>query len=162
MAPPARDPVEIFVAVGANLGDPEASVRSAIRALAGLREMQFLGGSSLYRSAPWQAQGPEFVNAVVHLRTALNALQVLDTLQQLEQTAGRVRSHKNAPRSLDLDLLFYGEAKMQSPGLTLPHPRWFERAFVLWPLQELAPHKVIPAMLQAVAGQPIQPLDQRQ
>ena len=81
---------------------------------------------------------------------------MLIELQAAELAAGRVRSHPNAPRTLDLDLLFYGDAKVVSPQLILPHPRWMERAFVLLPLQELAPHKVIPVMLHAVADQVIE------
>lgn len=156
MTLPTRDPVDAFVAVGANLGDAVAAVRQALQALAQLPHTQLTGSSSLYRSDPWQAQGPVFVNAVAKIRTELTAPDLLLELQATELAAGRVRSHPNAPRTLDLDLLFYGDAKIVSPELTLPHPRWMERAFVLLPLQELAPHKVIPVMLHAVADQVIE------
>ncbi|NBX61288.1 MAG: 2-amino-4-hydroxy-6-hydroxymethyldihydropteridine diphosphokinase [Betaproteobacteria bacterium] len=156
MTLPTRDPVDAFVAVGANLGDAAAAVRQALQGLALLPRTQLTGTSSLYRSEPWQAQGPVFVNAVAKIRTELTAPDLLIELQAAELAAGRVRSHPNAPRTLDLDLLFYGDAKVVSPQLILPHPRWMERAFVLLPLQELAPHKVIPVMLHAVADQVIE------
>jgi 2-amino-4-hydroxy-6-hydroxymethyldihydropteridine diphosphokinase len=88
----------------------------------------------------------------------LTAPDLLTALQAMEQAAGRVRSHPNAPRTLDLDILFYGDAKLQSSRLTVPHPRWMERAFVLLPLQEVAPHKVVQVMLHAVAYQDIEKL----
>jgi 2-amino-4-hydroxy-6-hydroxymethyldihydropteridine diphosphokinase len=105
--------------------------------------------------------GPSFINAVAHIRTALSAPDLLAALHLSEQSAGRVRSQQNAPRTLDLDLIFYGDAKIYSRWLTVPHPRWMERAFVLLPLQELAPRKVIPVMLHAVAEQPIEKLTGR-
>lgn len=155
VASPERAPVSAYVAVGANLGDPVAAVSAALNALSQLPDTHTVAVSGLYRSAPHQAQGPSFVNAVAHLHTRLNAPDLLEALQAMEQQAGRVRSVLNAPRTLDLDILFYGHCRMQSCFLTLPHPRWMERAFVLLPLQELAPHLVIPAMLRAVTDQPI-------
>ena len=95
---------------------------------------------------------------MAHLETQLNAVDLLLALQALEQAAGRVRSVQNAPRTLDLDLLFYGDASIQSAWLTVPHPRWRERAFVLRPLQEVAGHLVSEGMLAAVADQPIRRL----
>ena len=156
MAPQTRDPVSAYIALGANQGDALGSVRSALQALAQLPDTQLLAASSLYRSAPHQAQGPDFINAVAHLQTRLSAPNLLTALQALEQQAGRVRSYANAPRPLDLDIVFYGDAKVNSPRLTLPHPRWLERAFVLLPLQEVARHKVVQVMLHAVAHQPIE------
>ena len=153
-----REPLSAYVAVGANLGDAIVSVTQALQDLSGLPQTHVESVSSLYRSAPYQAEGPAFINAVAHIRTRLNAPDLLVALQAMEQKAGRVRSHVNAPRTLDLDILFYGDAKLQSSCLTLPHPRWMERAFVLLPLQEVAPHKVIPVMLHAVADQQIEKL----
>jgi 2-amino-4-hydroxy-6-hydroxymethyldihydropteridine diphosphokinase len=109
----------------------------------------------LYETAPHQAQGPVYVNAVAHLLTHLNAPDLLVALQTLEQAAGRVRSYTNAPRTLDLDVVFYGDATISSGRLTVPHPRWAERAFVLWPLQDVAPHLVSSDMLAAVADQQV-------
>ena len=153
-----REPVSAYVAVGANLGDAVASVSKALQDLGGLPQTEVKAASGLYRSAPYQAEGPAFINAVAHIRTGLNAPDLLSALQAMEQRAGRVRSHLNAPRTLDLDILFYGDAKLQSSWLTLPHPRWLERAFVLLPLQEVAPHKVVQVMLHAVAHQEIEKL----
>ena len=153
-----RDPVSAYVAVGANLGDAVASVKKALHDLGGLPQTEVKAVSVLYRSAPYQSQGPAFINAVAHIQTRLTAPNLLTSLQTMEQDAGRVRSHQNAPRTLDLDILFYGDAKLHSSWLTIPHPRWMERAFVLLPLQEVAPHKVVQVMLHAVAHQGIEKL----
>jgi 2-amino-4-hydroxy-6-hydroxymethyldihydropteridine diphosphokinase len=96
-----------------------------------------------------------YVNAVAHIHTGLNAIELLQALQNIENAAGRTRDHHHAARTLDLDVLFYGEAQMQSTFLTLPHPRWQERAFVLLPLQVVCPDKVTLQMLQAVADQAV-------
>ena len=108
-----------------------------MQALQGLPHSQVLRQSSLYLSAPIQAQGPDFVNAVVALQTQLSAPDLLSALQSIEVLAGRERPYPNAPRTLDLDLLLYGQAQMDSPALTLPHPRMRQRAFVMTPLAEL-------------------------
>lgn len=92
---------------------------------------------------------------MAHIQTHLNAVQLLEALQALEQAAGRTRHYRHAPRTLDLDLLLYGEAHMQSVFLSLPHPRWQQRAFVLLPLHALCPDKVSPQMLQDVADQAV-------
>jgi 2-amino-4-hydroxy-6-hydroxymethyldihydropteridine diphosphokinase len=112
--------------------------------------------SSLYRSAPYEAQGPDFINAVALLSTHLAPLALLHALQDLEQQSGRERPYKNAPRTLDLDLIFYGDVVLASAELTLPHPRWHERAFVLHPLAEIWPQRVSVSQLTAVEGQVIQ------
>lgn len=153
---PTREPVSAYVAVGANLGDAVASVNKALHDLGNLPQTQVAAISSLYRSAPYQAEGPAFINAVAHIQTRLTAPDLLSALQVMEKEAGRVRLHVNVPRTLDLDILFYGDAKVHSSWLKVPHPRWMERAFVLLPLQELAPRKVIPVMLHAVAEQLIE------
>jgi 2-amino-4-hydroxy-6-hydroxymethyldihydropteridine diphosphokinase len=101
------------------------------------------------------ASGPEFINAVVQVTTRLGAIELLATLQQLERVAGRERPYPNAPRTLDLDLLLYGSARIDSPHLTLPHPRMAGRAFVLQPLAEIAPDCVDPGQLRATAGQDV-------
>ena len=145
--------VQAFVAIGANLGDAEATVKEAMNALDALQRTQVTARSSLYRSAPVDATGPDFVNAVVALRTGLDAEQLLIALQRLELQAGRERSFPNAPRTLDLDLLMHGNTSKNTPELTLPHPRMRERAFVLKPLAEIAPDKVPGAALARVSGQ---------
>ena len=154
-----RDPVVGVVAVGANLGDAKTQVLHAIEALGQLPWSRCLRVSSLYRTAPFQAQGPDFINAVVLLETSLTAPELLRALHRLEQAAGRERPYLNAPRTLDLDLVSYGDATVVSPELVLPHPRWHERAFVVCPLQEVAPERVSATVLAAVAGQTIERLE---
>jgi 2-amino-4-hydroxy-6-hydroxymethyldihydropteridine diphosphokinase len=151
-----RDTVTAYVALGANLGDARAAVLQAFEALASWPGIEVTGRSALYRTAPHEAQGPDFINAVARIDTRLTAPDVLDALQAIEHRAGRVRPYVNAPRSLDLDLLFYGDASMHSPRLTLPHPRWRERAFVLVPLADVWPQRVGPEDLARVAGQAIE------
>jgi 2-amino-4-hydroxy-6-hydroxymethyldihydropteridine diphosphokinase len=155
MKGPVRDPVTAFVALGANLGDAQRTVVQALEALAGLPSTQLLRSSRLYRTAPVQAQGPDFINAVAQIDTRLTAPALLAALQDLENQAGRVRPYVNAPRTLDLDLLMFGQSSMQSARLTLPHPRWRERAFVLRPLADLAPELVTAADWARVASQAI-------
>jgi 2-amino-4-hydroxy-6-hydroxymethyldihydropteridine diphosphokinase len=133
-------------------------VLQAFEALACWPEIEVTGRSALYRTAPHEAQGPDFINAVARIDTRFSAPEVLDALQAIEHRAGRVRPYVNAPRSLDLDLLFYGDACMQSPRLTLPHPRWRERAFVLVPLTDVWPQRVGPEDLARVADQAIERL----
>ena len=143
------------VGIGANLGDAQAAVLRAIEALGRLPSTRLVQASSLYRSAPVDAGGPDFINAVALVETPLAPLQLLDALQSIENAAGRERPYRNAPRTLDLDLLLYGDQSMASERLTLPHPRMNERAFVLVPLHEVAPHLVDVSRLAAVAGQRI-------
>jgi 2-amino-4-hydroxy-6-hydroxymethyldihydropteridine diphosphokinase len=148
-----RDWVDAYIGLGANLGDARQAVRDAIAALAQLPHTELLASSSLYGSAPIHSSGPDYVNAVAQLRTRLNALDLLDHLQRLEAMAGRTRPYVNAPRTLDLDVLRFGDACMDSTRLTVPHPRMGERAFVLLPLQEIAPHLVSATQLRVVAQQ---------
>jgi 2-amino-4-hydroxy-6-hydroxymethyldihydropteridine diphosphokinase len=145
--------VQAFIAIGANLGDAEASVKAAMAAIGALQRTTVTARSSLYRSEPVDAEGPDFVNAVVAVRTGLDAEQFLVALQRLEAQAGRERPFPNAPRTLDLDLLMHGNSVIDTPTLTLPHPRMRERAFVLKPLSEIAPDKVPRAALARVTGQ---------
>ena len=147
-----------YVALGANLGEAAAVVASAIDALNRLPATRLEARSHLYRSAPVDAQGPDFINAVAAVSTRLTAPDLLLALQQLEQRAGRERPYRNAPRTLDLDLLLYGDARIDSPSLTVPHPRMMERAFVLIPLAEIAPDLVTAAALATMAGQRIEQL----
>jgi 2-amino-4-hydroxy-6-hydroxymethyldihydropteridine diphosphokinase len=147
-----------YVAIGANLGDARAAVRRAMDDIDGLPQTRVTARSSLYRSAPVDAAGPDFINAVVALETALAPEALLAQLQRLELQAGRERPYRNAPRTLDLDLLRHGDTALHTPALTLPHPRMAERAFVLLPLAEIAPALVAPADLARVAGQTIERL----
>ena len=142
----------VFVGLGANLGDAVATVRAAIDALASLPGTACVARSSLYRSAPVEAVGPDYVNAVVELRTALPPDALLEELQRLEARFGRERPFRNAPRTLDLDLLSYGMRRLETTTLTLPHPRMHERAFVIEPLSEIAPELAPPR----VSGQRVE------
>lgn len=151
-----RPAVRAHVALGANLGDAMATVRDAMHWLATLPGTTVHAASSLYRTAPWEASGPDFINAVVALDTQLTAPDLLACLHVLEARAGRERPYLNAPRTLDLDLLLYGSACIASPRLTVPHPRMWQRAFVVVPLAEVAPGLVTPEALRVVAGQGIE------
>lgn len=136
-----------FVALGANLGDPVATVHAAIAALRQMSGSSVLAVSSLYRTAPMGLlHQPDFINAVVKLNAVSPAPTFLAQLFAIEARFGRQRSVANAPRTLDLDLLLYGDEVRMDAQLTLPHPRMHERAFVLAPLAEIAPQLVIPGL----------------
>ena len=135
---PAADE-RVFVGLGANLGDAVATVRAAFDALHALPGTACIARSALYRSAPIDAQGADYINAVAQLTTRLSPAALLEELQAIEQRFGRERPYRNAPRTLDLDLLLYGQRRIATPLLTVPHPRMHERAFVLVPLAEIAP-----------------------
>jgi 2-amino-4-hydroxy-6-hydroxymethyldihydropteridine diphosphokinase len=158
------DVVRAAVGLGANLGDARAAVRAAAAALARLPGVQRCTLSPLYRSAPVEASGPDFVNAVALLETTLTAAELLAQLHAVEQAHGRERPYRNAPRRLDLDLLLYGDAVIDTPGLQVPHPRMHARAFVLVPLLDVWPDAVVPGhgpahgLRAGVAGQAIEPL----
>ena len=156
-----REPVMAWVALGANLGHARAAVLQAFDALGRLPETRLLIRSGLYRSAPHEADGPDFVNAVALLQTGLTAPALLDALHALEDAAGRERPYHHAPRTLDLDLLFYGDACIDSPRLTVPHPRLRQRAFVLHPLADVSPDRVSASDLKAVQDQPIERLKEQ-
>lgn len=143
--PPGRDPVRAFVALGANLGDAAAALDSAFAALDDLPGTRLVARSSLYRSAPIGVTGhPDYLNAVAAIDTTLAAPDLLAALLDLESSHGRRRETELAPRTLDLDLLLYGDATIALPGLDVPHPRMHLRAFVLVPLAEIAPDTDIP------------------
>lgn len=156
---PLPSRVRAYVGLGANLGDPASTLRLAFDALAALPRTELVARSSLWRTAPVDAAGPDFLNAVACLDTGLSAQELLAALLAIESAHGRERPFRHAPRSLDLDLLLFGDAVIDEPGLTLPHPRMHQRAFVLEPLAELAPTLSIPgwgslaACLQTTAAQ---------
>lgn len=154
-----------FIGLGSNLAQPAQQVERALDALATLPSTRLLARSSLYRSAPLgYADQPDFINAVAQLDTGLSARALLDALLQLEQGFGRTREFRNAPRTLDLDVLLYDDLIHHEHGLTLPHPQMHLRAFVLQPLLEIAPDCVIPGIgsaagaLAACAGQRLERL----
>lgn len=154
----AAGAVSAGIGLGANLGDCAATLRQALQAIAALPGTQLLRHSSLYRSAPLAATGPDYVNAVAEIVTTLNPQALLQALQNLERAAGRERPYRNAPRTLDLDILWWGDLQLHTPTLTVPHPRMHERAFVLLPLAEIAPERVTPAQLRAVQRQRVERL----
>ena len=149
----------VTLGLGANLGDARAAVRRAMADVAALDGVEWVAASSLYGSAPLDADGPDYVNAVVQVRTTLFPEDLLSRLQDIELRAGRQRPYRNAPRTLDLDILLYGDTVLDSADLQIPHPRMWQRAFVVLPLAELAPAWVSAQQLQAVAGQVLHRLD---
>lgn len=157
--------VPAYVGIGANLGDPAQTVRRAILALQALTDTQLLANSSLYTTEPVDAGGDDFINAVARIDTGLTAEKLLSELQKIEQAFGRERPFRNAPRTLDLDLLLYGQAKIHNSRLEVPHPRMTDRAFVLMPLLELDASVHIPGkgnaqdFLAGVQDQRIQAID---
>lgn len=135
-----------YVGVGANLGDARANVLDALRRLALLDGTAVIETSGLYRTAPVDANGPDYINAVACIDTSFDPHQLLAALQDIEHAHGRERPFRNAPRTLDLDLLLYGDQQISTETLTVPHPRMHERGFVLAPLAEVNPDLVIPGV----------------
>ncbi|MBR7069344.1 MAG: 2-amino-4-hydroxy-6-hydroxymethyldihydropteridine diphosphokinase [Oxalobacter sp.] len=133
-----------YIGLGANLGNALQQVRAAVDILDHLDPIQIDSVSSLYRTAPIDSSGDDYINAVARLSTSLDADQLLDVLLQVERDFGRKRPYYNAPRTLDLDLLLFNDEQRTTHCLTLPHPRMHERAFVLFPLTEISPDIVIP------------------
>lgn len=158
--------ITAYIGIGANLGEARQTVRYAIDQLALLPQTRLCQSSSLFITAPIDSSGDDYINAVAELNTELDALSLLDHLQALELACGRERPYRNAPRTLDLDLLLYGDQQIQHPRLQVPHPRMCERAFVIIPLLQLqatlhvpgqgAIHRFVPM----VAGQGIRALDE--
>ncbi len=165
VAPTEMDEGRIaYIGLGANLGDAAGTLKQTLQDLAAQPGVELLRTSSFYRSAPVDAGGPDFINAVAELRTALDPHALLAVLLALEQQHGRQRPYRHAPRTLDLDLLLVGDEQTDTPDLQLPHPRLHQRAFVLRPLAELAPNLLIPGRgplgpwLAASTDQPIERL----
>lgn len=151
-----RDMVSVFVGLGANLGNAQGAVMQAVESIGKLPNTQLIRCSSLYRSAPVDATGPDYINAVLHIESRINAYDLLNAFQDIENLAGRERPYLNAPRTLDVDMLLFGSANIVSQRLTVPHPRMRARAFVLRPLSELAPHLVSDVDLRKLDDQQIQ------
>lgn len=145
----------VFVGLGANLGDTGATLDQAEQTLAQLPGTRVVAISPRYRTAPVEARGPDFLNAVVELATTLEPEPLLAALHGIEAAHGRQRPYLNAPRTLDLDLLLYGQRVLQGGPVLLPHPRLQLRAFVLEPLLQLAPDLVHPLLgpLRALRAQ---------
>ena len=130
-----------LIGMGGNLGEVDANMRSAVAKMGALPWTELESVSSVYRSTPVDAQGPDYLNAVVALQSSLGPRELLRALQQLEADHDRTRPYHHAPRTLDLDLLCFGDARVASTTLVLPHPRMLQRAFVLEPLSELTDEK---------------------
>ncbi len=159
--PPKR--VFAYIGLGANLGDARAVLEAATRDIADLPRVQSIERSPLYRSAPVDADGPDFINAVIKAETTLEAEDLLRALHGIENRYGRERPYQNAPRTLDLDLLLHGNELRETAFLTLPHPRMHQRAFVLQPLHDLEPdlwlpHGELAALLAACGDQNLERL----
>jgi 2-amino-4-hydroxy-6-hydroxymethyldihydropteridine diphosphokinase len=135
-----------YIALGANLGNAQETIQTAITKLGVLPFTRLTHSSSLYLSAPMDADGDDYVNAVVELHTQLSPADLLSELHALERRFGRIRSYQNAPRTLDLDLLLYDQLSINTDTLQLPHPRMTQRAFVMLPLLEIAPAVIIPGV----------------
>ena len=157
-------PRTAYIGIGGNLGDVHAALQDAFAALSALRDTRLVARSSTYRTAPINGPGPDYLNAVAELATGLAPHALLAQLHAIEQQHGRERGLRNAPRTLDLDLLLYGDEHIDTPTLSVPHPRLHLRAFVLVPLAELAPGLVVPGrgavaqLLHGVADQLIDKL----
>ena len=155
-------PITAYIGLGANLNDPAAQIAHAFDELEHIAETRLVARSSLYASAPvGYVDQPDFVNAVAQVETTLAPRALLTALLAIEQRHGRERGFRNAPRTLDLDLLLYGAAHFHEDHLSLPHPRLTERAFVLLPLIEIAPDLVVPGKgrasdwIASCASQPV-------
>jgi 2-amino-4-hydroxy-6-hydroxymethyldihydropteridine diphosphokinase len=136
-----------WIGLGANLGHPRQALESAFDSLAALPGTRLAARSSIWRTAPIDAPGqPDYFNAIARVETALAPQVLLREIQAIEHAQGRERSFRNAPRTLDLDLLLYGDAIVALPDLVVPHPRMHQRAFVLAPLAEIDPELAIPGV----------------
>jgi len=160
------DRVIAYVGLGANIGEPGRNLQAALDELGNLPHTRLTSSSGFYRSAPLgNTEQPDFLNAVAELRTGMSSETLLDGLLEIELRHGRKRTFKNAPRTLDLDLLLYGQESIVSDRLTVPHPRMHERAFVLKPLAEISPDILIPGkgkvrdLLAGCAGQIAEKVD---
>ncbi|MEO6958551.1 MAG: 2-amino-4-hydroxy-6-hydroxymethyldihydropteridine diphosphokinase [Burkholderiaceae bacterium] len=154
---------QAYIGLGANLGDARHTLKTAADELTRTAGVNQLTLSRFYRSAPVDSSGPDYVNAVAMIQTNLSARSLLKVLQQIERKHGRERPYRNAPRTLDLDLLLFGVQAIDEPDLTVPHPRMHQRAFVLKPLNDLAPdlrlaQGSLNALLAACADQDLAPL----
>ena len=152
-----------YIGLGANLGDAQATLKRAAQALSDTAGIGNLVLARFYRTAPIDSSGPDYVNTVASVQTSLSASDLLAVLQKIELEFGRARPYRNAPRTLDLDLLLYGTQIINEPDLIVPHPRMHERAFVLKPLSDLAPalrltQGPLKVLLEKCADQALEPI----
>lgn len=162
---PATVSSDAFIGLGANLGDRALQIDRACAEIGALEKTTLVARSALYASAPLDAPGGEYLNAVAHVRTGLAPIELLRALQAIESRHGRVRPFAGAPRTLDLDLLLYDDLVLAGDELIVPHPRLHDRAFVLVPLAEIAPGRIVPGkgraadLCAAIASQRVAKLD---
>ncbi len=143
----AASPVIAYIGLGSNLADPAAQLRQGLLAVARLPETRIVAQSSFYRSPPMgPPDQPDYINAVAAIETAQTAYNLLASLQEVEARHGRARGVRWGPRTLDIDILLYGAERLAGPRLTVPHPGLTERAFVLYPLVEIAPDLEVPGL----------------
>ncbi len=136
--------MDAWIGLGANLGERRATIEAALDALRTLPRTRLVARSRLWASAPVDAGGPDYLNAVARLDTLLEPHALLTALQAIEARFGRERAYRNAPRTLDLDLLLAGDTAIDTPSLVVPHPRLHERAFVLRPMADIDADIVVP------------------
>jgi 2-amino-4-hydroxy-6-hydroxymethyldihydropteridine diphosphokinase len=145
------DPEDVFVGVGSNLSDRRALIEQAVARMAALPATRLVARAALRETDPvGRAPQPRFLNTAVHLRTALEPEALLNALQEIEQDLGRVRTQRWGPRTIDLDILLFGDRKLDGPTLEVPHPRLNSRRFALEPLAELAPERIPPGSNRTV------------
>ncbi|MBI5826993.1 MAG: 2-amino-4-hydroxy-6-hydroxymethyldihydropteridine diphosphokinase [Deltaproteobacteria bacterium] len=143
---------KVFIAIGSNLGHRAANCARAIELIGRLKDTEVVGKSSLYETEPWGVTGqPGFINAAVEVRTSLEPEELLRALKSIEAGMGRKETGRWGPRTIDLDIIFYGDMVVEKEGLTIPHPRLQERAFVLVPLNEIAPDFMHPVLKKTVS-----------
>ena len=152
--------IEVYIGLGSNLALPKKQIQAACTSLAALPDTMLIKGSSLYQSQPMGPQDqPDYVNAVVLIKTALSPHKLLQQTQLIESQQGRIRKAKRwGPRTLDLDLLLFGQQQIDEEALTVPHPGMKQREFVLYPLFEIAPDLIFPCgekLADVVIGCPI-------
>ena len=136
--------IEAAIGLGSNIGDKAGNIDAAVAALSNADGVRLTARSSYFRTDPWGVTDQDwFVNACVLVETALNARQLLDLCLSIEADLGRIREQRWGPRIIDLDILYYGDETVDEPGLSIPHPHMLERVFVLAPLEEIAPDKII-------------------
>lgn len=143
---------KVYIAIGSNLGRRAANCARAVDLIGLLRDTEVTGKSSLYETEPWGVTGqPGFINAVVEVRTSLEPEGLFRALKSIEADMGRKDAGRWGPRVIDLDIIFYGDMVVEKEGLTIPHPRLHERAFVLVPLNDIAPDLVHPVLKKTVS-----------
>ncbi len=147
------DPVTVLIALGANQGDPADAIRRGVDAIAALEGVEVIAEAALYASAPMYVEDqPEFVNSALLAETRMRPAELLEALQEIERRIGRVATFRNGPRVLDLDIIYYGDAVIETEALTAPHPRRLERRFVLAPAAEIAPDFLDPVERRSIAA----------